>query len=64
MRRTLLSLSCLVGVAVLAGCGQTNTQGTASPAAGGREAMEKGKRSPEGVEGQPRTAPIDDGGKK
>lgn len=63
MRRTLLPLICLAGLA-LAGCGQTNTQAPASPPAGGREAMDKSKRAPEGEEGKPRSAPVDDGKSK
>lgn len=63
MRRTLLALTCLAGLA-LAGCGQTNTQAPAAPPPGGREAMEKDRRAPEGEEGKPRSAPIDDGKSK
>lgn len=39
MRRSLFIAPALLAVALLAGCGQTNTQGTAKPPPGGQEAM-------------------------
>lgn len=56
MRRSLLALTCLTGIIAFAGCGQSNTQGSAVPPPGGQEAMTR--RQPGGPPPEAEGAPT------